>query len=70
MNNPSKLEQCPGCHAFFTPSTMGTDRYRGASTGCWSVCNQIFVKEFQDPDYFKAHRLTVDSYGVQPSRKS
>jgi len=61
-----ELEQCPGCHAFFPPSNSGTDRYRGACSGCWAVCNQILAKEYQDyPDYQKAHRLTVDTYGVQ-----
>ena len=66
MKNQARLEQCPGCHAFFAPSNMGTDRYRGACSGCWAVCNQILAKEYQNyPDHQKAHRLTVDTYGVQ-----
>lgn len=66
MKKPIELEQCPGCHAIFVPATMGTDRYRGACSGCWTVCNQILTKEYQDyADYQEAHRLTVDAYGVQ-----
>jgi hypothetical protein len=63
MASQTELEQCPGWYAFFIPSNMGTDRYRGGCSGCWVVCNQILPKEYQDyPDYQKAHRLTVDTY--------
>lgn len=66
MTYQTQLEQCPGCHAFFTPSNMGTDRYCGACSCCWAVCNQILAKEYQDyPENQNAHRLTVDTYGVQ-----
>lgn len=66
MENETELEQCPGCHAFFVPANMGTDRYRGACSGCWAILNQILTKEYQNyPDYQIAHRLTVDTYGVQ-----
>ena len=37
MKNQTEIEQCPGCHAFFPPLNMGTDRYRGACSGCWAV---------------------------------
>lgn len=66
MENQIKSEQCPGCHAIFAPADMGTDRYRGACSGCWAAFNQVLAKEYQDyPDYQQAHRLTVDAYGVQ-----
>jgi predicted protein tyrosine phosphatase len=64
----TKIETCPGCLAEFSiiePIAM-THPYIGASGSCWEMYStHILAKEYTDPAYFKAHRVTVDTYGAQ-----
>ena len=51
-----------------------THAYIGASAECWALFGELLAREFQDPDYFGVHQLTVDAYAVQhpgsPERRS
>ena len=60
-------EHCFGCLASFpTPATsIGTHPYIGATEACWSFFGEILDKEYSDSEYFKVHRITVDTYGAQ-----
>ncbi len=57
--------QCPDCGAAFEPLDGPTHKYMGGSPECWAAFNEILAREFQDPAYGAAHRLTVDTYAVQ-----
>lgn len=64
MNSP--YESCPGCKASFPDTDSGKPHpYIGASSGCWNIYGGILAREFEDQDYFKLHRITVDSYAAQ-----
>ncbi len=40
-------------------------RYLESSPGCWAVYGEVLAREYQQPAYFQAHKLTVDAYAVQ-----
>jgi len=66
---------CPGCGlALATQPGAPTHPYIGASAECWALFGELLAREFQDPAYFRAHQLTVDTYAVQhpgdPERRS
>jgi len=42
-----------------------THTYLPAPAGCWAKFNEVLAKEFSRPEYWQAHRLTVDSYCAQ-----
>ncbi|HMC31434.1 MAG TPA: DUF5946 family protein [Candidatus Angelobacter sp.] len=72
--NQEVLTPCPGCGAEF-PGPAGIPHpYIGASSGCWSVYEEILAKEYEEYQYPDIHRLTVDAYAVQhpgvPGRRS
>lgn len=68
---PDQRSPCPGCGARFPDSDGPTHRYLGASAGCWATYGEVLAREYQDPTYMAAHRLTVDAYAVQhPGRES
>ncbi|MBM4068192.1 MAG: hypothetical protein FJ271_04525 [Planctomycetes bacterium] len=46
---------CPACGA---PGVGGLD-------GCRAMLGRVGEREFSDPEYFRAHRLTVDAYSLQ-----
>lgn len=58
---------CPGCLAEFKKieDVKPQHPYIGAVAPCWDTYSEILAKEFSDSDYFKAHRITVDSYCAQ-----
>lgn len=58
-------EVCPGCGERFAPSSAGTHRYLGASSGCWAVFGEVLARDYQDPAYFRGHGLCVDAYAAQ-----
>jgi hypothetical protein len=37
----------------------------GSSPGCWALFGEVLAREYSDFRYARAHRLTVDAYGVQ-----
>lgn len=72
-----KNEVCFGCLGEFKKidHLTVTHPYIGATPACWQMYTELLAKEFSDPDYFKAHRITVDSYcsqhiGDQNDRRS
>ena len=56
---------CPGCGALVPDTDGPTHRYIGASPGCWAVYGEVLAREYSDPLYASAHKLTVDTYAVQ-----
>lgn len=57
---------CPDCGAAFDASGETTvHAYLGASPECWAAVNLLWAKEYEEPAYFRAHRLTVDAYALQ-----
>jgi len=62
---------CRGCGATFETHDGPTHRYMESSPGCWAVYGEVLAREYSDPAYGSAHRLTVDAYAVQhPGRPS
>lgn len=39
--------------------------YIGASAECWALYGELLAREYQHPDYFRVHQLSVDTYAVQ-----
>jgi hypothetical protein len=61
-------EKCYGCSGFFESQANDMPLhhpYIGSSHACWQVYGEILAREFGDSEYFKIHRLTVDSYSAQ-----
>ena len=59
------VKHCPGCGGMFADFDGPTHPYIDASPACWKIYGDVLAKEFNNPEYFKAHRLTVDAYSVQ-----
>jgi hypothetical protein len=57
---------CPGCGVVL-PLRVGlpSHPYLGASPACWASFGELIAREYEDPDYFRVHQLTVDTYAVQ-----
>jgi hypothetical protein len=36
-----------------------------SSPACWAAFGVVLAREYSDPAYFQAHRLSVDAYAVQ-----
>ena len=36
-----------------------------SSAGCWASYGEVLAREYEDPKYFRLHRLSVDTYAVQ-----
>jgi hypothetical protein len=51
----ASADGCPSCGA---PGVAGLD-------GCRALFGTLGAREFSNPDYFRAHRLTVDAYCLQ-----
>ena len=60
-------DRCCGCGGRFTdPADEDSHPYMLSSAGCWSACNGLLAREYQDVALFaRCHRLTVDAYAVQ-----
>lgn len=65
---------CPGCGLVLPEHDGPIHAYIGASPACWSLFGEVLAREFSDPDYFRIHQITVDTYAVQhpgkPERRS
>ena len=59
------LVPCVGCRGLFPEIQGPTHRYMESSPGCWAAYGEVLAREYSDPAYAKAHRLTVDTYAVQ-----
>ncbi|MDQ3531263.1 MAG: DUF5946 family protein [Actinomycetota bacterium] len=58
-------EPCPGCGLVLPISDGPTHAYFGSSASCWALFGELLAREFNNPEYFAAHQLTVDTYAVQ-----
>lgn len=56
---------CPGCGGRYPATDGPVHRYLESSPGCWAVYGEVLAREYQQPAYFQAHKLTVDAYAVQ-----
>src|SRR5258708_15611979 len=56
---------CPGCGALFPLHDGPVHRYLESSPGCWAAYGDVLAREYSDPRYMAAHRLTVDAYAIQ-----
>jgi len=56
---------CAGCGAMLVPADGPLHRYMVSSPACWRHFGAILAREYSDPAWMVAHRLTVDSYAVQ-----
>jgi hypothetical protein len=65
MTSQRSVMQCPECNATIPEIEGVTHAYLPAPPGCWARFNEVLAKEFSQPEYFKAHRLTVDAYCAQ-----
>lgn len=62
---------CPGCRVDLRSVDGPVHRYMESSAACWAKYGELLAREYQNPAYMKAHRLTVDTYAVQhPGRPS
>ena len=63
----SNIVKCHGCLGEFLklPDQYNFHPYIGAIQECWQIYSEILAKEFNNQEYFKVHRITVDSYGAQ-----
>ncbi len=69
MNNP-----CPGCGGLFPVTKGPVHRYMESSPGCWETFGRVLEREYSDIQYYRVHRISVDTYAVQhpgqPSRQT
>lgn len=62
---------CSGCGVELPAQDGPVHRYMESSASCWAKYGELLAREYQDPAYMPAHRLTVDTYAVQhPGRPS
>ncbi len=65
------LVPCAGCGALLPDVEGPTHRYMESSPACWATFGEVLAREYEDPEYARVHRLTVDTYAVQhPGRPS
>ncbi|MEW4569465.1 DUF5946 family protein [Tautonia sp. JC769] len=53
-----ELEEAADCPSCGAPRVGGLD-------GCRALFDRLGEREFSDPEFFRAHRLTVDAYSLQ-----
>lgn len=62
---------CPGCGTELPSFDGPVHRYMDSSPACWAKYGELLVREYENPEYMAAHRLTVDAWAVQhPGRPS
>lgn len=57
--------RCCGCKEGFLETTGPTHAYMLSSPGCWAAYASLLAREYENPEYARLHRLTVDAYAVQ-----
>jgi hypothetical protein len=63
--------RCNGCGADVPDEDGPTHRYLESAPGCWRIYTELLAREYTDREYYRVHRLSVDTYAVQhPGRKS
>ena len=59
------MEICPDCKIALPYGEGQRHAYLGASPSCWAMYGELLAREYNDPAYMAAHRMTVDAYGAQ-----
>lgn len=59
------IERCPDCGVELAAVDTATHAYFGASASCWALYGSVLAREYGDPAFFRAHRMTVDAYAAQ-----
>ena len=59
------LEACRDCGLMLPPCEGEGHPYLGASPACWALYGEVLAREYGDPAFMAAHRLTVDAYAAQ-----
>ena len=66
--------RCPGCGVVLPAFDGPAHAYIGASPACWARFGELLAREFQEPEWFRPHQITVDAYAAQhpgePGRRS
>jgi Family of unknown function (DUF5946) len=66
-----EVERRSGCGVELPPFAGPVHRYMESSPSCWAAYGEVLAREYNDPAFTAAHRLTVDAYAVQhPGRPS
>jgi hypothetical protein len=68
------MAPCPGCGVELDDIEGPTHAYIGSSAACWARFGELLAREYQDPEWFRPHQVTVDAYAAQhpgkPERRS
>ena len=60
------MNVCPGCGGRFADVPDGaTHRYMESSSGCWATYGEVLAREYEQPEFFRMHKFTVDAYAVR-----
>jgi hypothetical protein len=63
--------RCVACGVVLATGDGPVHRYLDSAPACWALYGRVLEREYADPVYRGAHRLTVDAYAVQhPGRPS
>lgn len=62
---PTSSSLCPGCGVELPEFDGPVHRYIESSPACWAKYGELLAREYSDPEYMLAHRLTVDTYAAQ-----
>lgn len=65
MANIESLDICPDCKAALPAVDGERHAYLGGSAACWALYGRLLAREYGDPAYMRAHRMTVDAYAAQ-----
>lgn len=63
-------QTCPDCKLVLPAGSGEGHAYLGASPACWALFETLLAREYADPAYFAAHRVTVDAYAAQHPGRS
>lgn len=65
VGDAARRSACPGCGVALTEAEGPVHRYMTSSPACWAAYGEVLAREYSDPAWMAAHRLTVDAYAVQ-----
>jgi hypothetical protein len=65
-----RMDTCPDCKVELPHSEGLTHEYLGGNAACWKAFGDVLAREYNDFQYMKFHRWTVDAYAAQHPGKS